>query len=186
MYGTFTMSDVESYTGCQSHDVSNWTRAGGLNLPFLNPEPGKARRYGRANLYEFALVKALLRLGFVLGEIKPMLHDRLFFVAMNRRRKLKRPFPGVAAFVTDPVWLGDEFLPVPVRGDLRRRPFAYFIDTAATDQKHPRLIGYELDMIGDMIAPVKSEGGRILVASRVLDRVDEAIERDAKAELVQE
>lgn len=104
----YTAADALAAADVTRFDVDNWTRRGGLVLPILDPRPGRARRYSRANVYELVLVKALINSGVSLAEATYLIRDRFGFILETRARELGRDVPDIEAMTTDPELLGLE------------------------------------------------------------------------------
>ena len=60
---TYSGRELRAAAGCSNTDMKNWVRRGLVNRPLEPVGPGKARRYKRANAYEFALIRQISDLG---------------------------------------------------------------------------------------------------------------------------
>ncbi|MBU0726395.1 MAG: MerR family transcriptional regulator [Alphaproteobacteria bacterium] len=66
----FGIAAVEAATGCTAKDIANWKRRNLLSVPLEPSGRGKIRGYSRDNIYEFALLSELSKLGIPLAKAR--------------------------------------------------------------------------------------------------------------------
>lgn len=153
-------------------DVDNWTRRGGLSLPILDPRPGNARRYSRANVYELALLRVLVNSGCSLAEAAYLIRDRFGFIVSERARELGKAVPGIEAMSTDPEWLGLEL----AHRD-RDNPICWVV-TRAIGRRPSQLQGCRERNVGHVLATLRQSSPRpvtsttVITVSEILAAVD--------------
>ncbi|MGE0733730.1 MAG: hypothetical protein AB7P50_03140 [Alphaproteobacteria bacterium] len=170
----FPASAISAATGCPRAVMRNWLHGGFINIPPAVPSAGSARRYGRANAYEFALLPLVARAAAVsLKLASVMLADRFNWIGNQRAAVLGEPFAGMRSFAGDfEKWGALEL----IERDINNPTFYVFHDRPDT---LPRITGVHASNLAELMKLMDAEVVSVINVTLVLRRVDDRLLRSA-------